>query len=77
MINHCSDEHPWFVEARSSKDHPKRDWFHWHPGKVVDGKRVPPNNWRSNFGGSCWEWDEKTQEYFLHYFCPEQPGVCT
>ncbi|KZT58229.1 glycoside hydrolase family 13 protein [Calocera cornea HHB12733] len=62
VVNHTSHEHAWFKESRSSRDSPKRDWYMWRPGKVVDGKRVPPNNWRSNFGGSVWEWDEPTQE---------------
>lgn len=62
VINHCSDQHKWFKESRSSKDSPKRDWFFWRPAKYVDGKRQEPNNWRSLFGGSAWEWDEHTQE---------------
>lgn len=76
VINHTSDQHKWFKESRSSKDNPKRDWYIWRPAKVdAQGKRQPPNNWRSNFGGSVWEWDEHTQEYYLHLFCPEQPDL--
>ncbi|BGP40929.1 hypothetical protein JCM10449v2_004894 [Rhodotorula kratochvilovae] len=75
VVNHCSDQHDWFKESRSSKTNPKRDWFYWKPPKMVDGVRHPPNNWRSCFGGSVWEWDEHTQEYYLHYFCPEQPDL--
>ncbi|PSK34867.1 Alpha-amylase 1 [Elsinoe australis] len=76
VINHTSDRHKWFQESRSSKDNPKRDWYIWRPAKYdADGTRRPPNNWRSNFGGSVWEWDELTQEYFLHLFCPEQPDL--
>lgn len=75
VINHTSDQHKWFQESRSSKDNPKRDWYIWRPAKYVNGERKPPNNWRSNFGGSVWTWDEHTQEYYLHLFCPEQPDV--
>ncbi|KAL8284186.1 hypothetical protein RQP46_004935 [Phenoliferia psychrophenolica] len=73
VINHCSSEHPWFKESRSSKDNPKRDWFHWKPAKFVDGVRCPPNNWKASFGGSVWEWDELTEEYYLHYYEVQQP----
>lgn len=74
VINHCSDQHAWFQESRSSKDNPKRDWFIWRPAKYDDqGNRQPPNNWRSCFNESAWEWDEKTQEYYLHLFVVGQP----
>ncbi|EJT97970.1 alpha-glucosidase [Dacryopinax primogenitus] len=75
VVNHTSHEHAWFQESRSSKQSPKRDWYIWKPAKMVDGKRAPPNNWRSNFGGSVWQWDEHTQEYYLHYFAPQQPDL--
>jgi len=75
VVNHTSHEHPWFKESRSSKDNPKRDWYIWRPAKYVDGKRMPPNNWRGNFGGSAWDWDETTQEYYLHLFAAEQPDL--
>ena len=52
VINHTSDQHEWFKESRSSKTNPKRDYYHWRKGKIVDGKRVPPCNWRSFFTGS-------------------------
>jgi oligo-1,6-glucosidase len=68
-------QHEWFLESRSSKDNPKRDWYIWRPARYVDGERKPPNNWVSNFTGSVWEWDEHTQEYYLHLFCPEQPDL--
>ncbi len=71
VINHTSDEHPWFVESRSSKTSPKRDWYIWRAGK--DGKE--PNNWESIFGGSAWKLDEKTGEYFLHLFSAKQPDL--
>jgi oligo-1,6-glucosidase len=76
VVNHTSHEHQWFQESKSSRDNPKRDWYIWRPAKYdADGKRWPPNNWRSNFGGSAWEWDEGTQEYYLHLFAPEQPDL--
>ncbi|KXZ40421.1 alpha-glucosidase [Alkalithermobacter thermoalcaliphilus JW-YL-7 = DSM 7308] len=71
VINHTSDEHPWFIESRSSKDNPKRDWYIWRDGK--NGKE--PNNWESIFGGSAWEYDEKTDQYFLHLFSKKQPDL--
>lgn len=76
VINHTSNLHPWFQESRSSKDSPLRDWYIWRPPKYdKDGKRQPPNNWRSHFSGSAWTWDEKTQEYYLHLFASEQPDL--
>ncbi|GGA66623.1 glycoside hydrolase family 13 protein [Ornithinibacillus halotolerans] len=71
VINHTSDEHPWFIESRKSKDNPYRDYYIWHPGK--DGKE--PNNWESIFGGSAWKYDEKTNEYFMHVFSSKQPDL--
>ena len=76
VINHTSNLHPWFKDSRSSKDNPKRDWYIWQPAKYdKKGQRMPPNNWRAHFGGSAWEWDETSQEYYLHLFCPEQPDL--
>ncbi|KAJ6787626.1 hypothetical protein PWT90_08215 [Aphanocladium album] len=77
VINHTSDQHAWFKESRAGKDSPKRDWYIWKPAKYsATGERLPPNNWRSNFGGgSAWEWDEATQEYYLHLFAIEQPDL--
>ncbi|MDQ0223966.1 glycoside hydrolase family 13 protein [Metabacillus niabensis] len=71
VINHTSDEHPWFIESRSSKDNPKRDWYIWRDGK--DGKE--PNNWESIFNGSAWEYDEKTGQYYMHIFSTKQPDL--
>ncbi|RZT21056.1 glycoside hydrolase family 13 protein [Fictibacillus sp. BK138] len=71
VLNHTSDEHQWFIESRSSKDNPKRDWYIWRDGK--DGKE--PNNWESIFSGSAWEFDEKTDQYYLHVFSTKQPDV--
>jgi oligo-1,6-glucosidase len=76
VVNHTSDEHEWFQESRSSKTNPKRDWYIWRPAKYDDdGNRLPPNNWASFFGGPAWEWDEQTQEYYLHLFVKEQPDL--
>jgi oligo-1,6-glucosidase len=75
VVNHTSDEHDWFIESRSSKTNPKRDWYFWRPGKIVDGKRHPPNNWKTALGGgSVWEYDEGTEEYYLHLYDTKQPG---
>lgn len=76
VVNHTSDQHAWFKESRSSKDNPKRDWYIWRPPRYAeDGTRIPPTNWRSYFSGTAWEWDEHTQEYFLHLFAKEQPDL--
>ncbi|KAL8293323.1 hypothetical protein RQP46_000024 [Phenoliferia psychrophenolica] len=75
VVNHSSHNHKWFVESRSSKTNPKRDWYMWKPATMIDGVRHPPNNWKTFFGGSVWEWDELTEEYYLHYFCVEQPDM--
>jgi oligo-1,6-glucosidase len=71
VVNHSSDEHQWFVEAKKSKDNPYRDYYIWRPGK--DGRE--PTNWYSNFGGSAWEYDETTDEYYLHLFSKKQPDL--
>ncbi|MBT2687320.1 alpha-glucosidase [Bacillus sp. ISL-47] len=71
VLNHTSDEHPWFIESRSSKDNPKRDWYIWRDGK----KGQEPNNWESIFGGSAWEYDAETEQYFLHVFSTRQPDL--
>ncbi|HEX8684017.1 MAG TPA: alpha-glucosidase [Ardenticatenaceae bacterium] len=71
VLNHTSDQHPWFIESRSSRDNPKRDWFIWHDGQD-DG---PPNNWTSIFGGSAWERDPATNQYYYHAFLKEQPDL--
>jgi len=69
VINHSSDEHPWFMESKKNKDNPYRDYYIWHPGK--DGN--PPSNWGSFFGGSAWQYDEAAGEYYLHIFSKKQP----
>lgn len=70
--NHTSDQHPWFVESRSSRNNPKRDWYIWKDARE-DGS--PPNNWLSVFGGNAWEWDEPTRQYYYHAFLKEQPDL--
>lgn len=78
VVNHTSDQHDWFLKSRSSKDHPKRSWYHWQPPKYDEhGNRQPPNNWAMILGeaNSAWTWDEKTQEYYLALFTPEQPDL--
>ncbi|MBR0718035.1 alpha-amylase family glycosyl hydrolase [Bradyrhizobium liaoningense] len=70
--NHTSDQHPWFVESRSSRDNPKRDWYIWRDGKENGS---PPNNWVSEFGGSAWQFDEATGQYYYHAFLAQQPDL--
>ncbi|MCM3701289.1 alpha-glucosidase [Paenibacillus macerans] len=71
VVNHTSDEHAWFAESRKSPDNPYRDYYIWRPGK--DGRE--PNDWSSFFGGPAWEYDEATDEYFLHLFSRKQPDL--
>ncbi|MEK2690194.1 glycoside hydrolase family 13 protein [Bdellovibrio sp. GT3] len=71
VVNHTSDEHPWFIESRSSKDNKKRDWYIWRDGK--DGQE--PNNWESIFSGSAWRYDELTKQWFMHIFSAKQPDL--
>ena len=70
--NHTSDQHPWFAESRSSRDNLKRDWYIWRDPAPDGG---PPNNWISDFGGSAWEWDEPTGQYYYHAFLKEQADL--
>jgi alpha-glucosidase len=70
--NHTSDEHPWFVDARSSRDARHRGWYIWRDPAADGG---PPNGWQSAFGGSAWEWDEQTGQYYFHAFLKEQPDL--
>ena len=71
VVNHSSCLHPWFVESRKSRDNPKRDYYIWRDGK--DGN--PPNNWGGTFGGSAWDYDQATGQYYLHMFAKEQPDL--
>ena len=70
--NNTSTQHQWFLDSRSSRDNPKRDWYIWRDAQP-DGS--PPNNWLAYFGGPAWTWDETTQQYYLHSFLPEQPDL--
>jgi alpha-glucosidase len=72
VLNHTSDKHPWFIESRSSKNNPKRDWYVWRDAK---GPGQPPNNWQSDFGHSAWEFDTKTNQYYYHKFYIQQPDL--
>lgn len=78
VVNHTSDEHPWFVESRSSRDNPKRDWYWWRdarPGRAPGAPGSEPTNWESHFSGSAWQWDELTGQYYLHIFSRKQPDL--
>src|SRR5882724_856972 len=70
--NHTSDQHPWFVESRASRDNPKRDWYIWRDGRPEGG---PPNNWLSEFGGGAWQYDDATGQYYYHAFLAQQPDL--
>jgi alpha-glucosidase len=72
VLSHCSDQHPWFIESRKSRDNPKSDWFVWADPQA-DG--TPPNNWLSVFGGSAWQWEPRRGQYFLHNFLSSQPDL--
>jgi alpha-glucosidase len=72
VLSHCSDQHPWFVESRQSRDNPKADWYVWADPRA-DG--TPPNNWLSVFGGSAWQWDARRRQYYQHNFLVSQPDL--
>ena len=71
-MNHTSDKHPWFIESKSSRNNPKRDWYIWRDGK---GPGIPPNNWQSAFGHSAWKYDPTTKQWYYHKFYAEQPDL--
>lgn len=78
VVNHTSDEHPWFVESRSSRDNPKRDWYWWRPAREGMAPGAPgaePTNWESFFSGPTWQLDEASDEYYLHLFDVKQPDL--
>lgn len=76
VVNHTSDEHPWFIESRSSLDNPKRDWYWWRPGRAgMTAGGAEPTNWESFFSGPAWEFDSVTEEYYLHLFSVKQPDL--
>lgn len=74
VMNHTSDQHPWFLESRSSKDNPKRDWYVWRDGKGADGQK-PPTNWKSMIGGNGWQYDAHTGQWYWATFLPFQPDL--
>jgi len=75
VLNHTSDQHPWFRESASSRINPKADWYMWHDAKYVNGHREPPNNWLSVFGRSAWQWDPARRQYYYHRFYIQQPDL--
>jgi len=77
VMNHTSDKHRWFIESRSSRTNPYRDWYVWHDGKgqTATSPGTPPNNWQSYFGHSAWQWDPKTRQYYYHKFYIQQPDL--
>src|ERR1700750_450725 len=78
VVNHTSDEHPWFVESRSSVSSPKRDWYWWRPardGRAAGAPGAEPTNWGSAFGGPAWDYDAASGEYYLHLFSKKQPDL--
>jgi len=76
VLNHTSDEHPWFLEAREDKKSPKRDYYIWRDGKInAEGKRVPPNNWQGFFDDSAWNYDERAGQYYLKIFSKKMPDL--
>ena len=78
VVNHTSDEHPWFKQSRSSRDNPKRDWYWWRdprPGMTPGTPGAEPTNWESHFSGPTWTWDERTGRYYLHIFSAKQPDL--
>jgi alpha-glucosidase len=77
VMNHTSDQHKWFLESRSSRTNPYRDWYMWHDGKgeTETSQGEVPNNWQSDFGHSAWEWDAKTRQYYYHKFYIQQPDL--
>ena len=75
VLNHTSDEHPWFLESKKSKDNPYRDYYIWHDGRVVDGKKIEPTNWGSFFGGSAWQYESETDSYYMKIFSKKMPDL--
>jgi len=75
VLNHTSDEHPWFIESRKDKLNPYRDYYIWNDGKMIDEKKVEPTNWGSFFGGSAWNYDEPTDSYYMKIFSNKMPDL--
>ena len=72
VVNHTSDQHPWFIDSRSSRNSAKRDWYIWRDGETQES---PPNNWNSTFGGPAWTFDPNTGQFYYHFFYPQQPDL--
>ncbi len=75
VVNHTSDEHPWFQESRKGPGNPYSEYYYWRPGRMVLGKRLPPNNWTSMFEGDAWAYDPERGEYYLHLYAKKQPDL--
>ncbi len=75
VVNHSSDEHPWFLESKKSRDNPYHDYYYWRPGRRLGRRQLPPNNWTSLFEGGAWEYDKDLDEYYLHLFAKKQPDL--
>jgi glycosidase len=75
VVNHTSDEHPWFRESRKNISNPYHDYYYWRPARYAGKKRLPPNNWTSQLEGEAWEYDENLDEYYLHLFAVKQPDL--
>jgi|SRR5690625_580124 len=75
VLNHTSDEHPWFIESKSSINNPKRDYYIWSKGRKINNKLIPPTNWGSFFGGSAWNFDETTNEFYMKIFSNKMPDL--
>jgi alpha-glucosidase len=77
VMNHTSDQHPWFQASRASREGPYADWYLWRDpsGRDADGRPLPPNNWLSWFGGPAWEWDDRREQFYMHTFLVEQPEL--
>jgi glycosidase len=75
ILNHTSDEHQWFIESKKSKNNPYRDYYIWRDPRIIDGKTCPPTNWASFFNGSCWKFDEGTNQYFMKIFSNKMPDL--
>ena len=75
VINHTSDEHPWFLESKKSRDNPYSDYYIWRDPLTIKGKRLPPNNWFSQFEGLAWEYCEEREQFYLHIFARKQPDL--
>lgn len=75
VVNHTSDEHRWFKESRKSRDNRYHDYYYWRPARYKGKRRLPPNNWTSQFEGGAWEYDNNLDEYYLHLFAKKQPDL--